>query len=147
MPMFCAHFLFLWFFLLPIKERLMFSLFPCFTSYYRGGKHVYADNAYVGLALPGETGSWEKESKVYLELVSPKLILSWVWIWCYWQGYQFWTQADTKGFFLINNIVPGDYNLYAWVPGFIGDYRYNVTINIKKGRIFFPNFLVASGQN
>jgi len=63
-------------------------------------------------------------------------------LWC-WQGYQFWTQADTKGFFLINNIVPGDYNLYAWVPGFIGDYRYNVTITVPKGRIFFPDFLVG----
>lgn len=37
--------------------------------------------------------------------------------------------------------MPGDYNLYAWVPGFIGDYRYNVTITIPKGRIFFPIFL------
>jgi len=56
----------------------MFFLFPCFTSYFRGGRLLYADNAYVGLALPGEAGSWQIESKVYLELASMKLILSWL---------------------------------------------------------------------
>lgn len=50
------------------------------------------------------------------------------------QGYQFWTRADSKGYFVINNIVPGDYNLYAWVPGFIGDYRLNTTITITPGK-------------
>ncbi|KAK7386694.1 hypothetical protein VNO78_27029 [Psophocarpus tetragonolobus] len=88
--------------------------------YFRGGKLLYANNAYVGLALPGDEGSWQIESK----------------------GYQFWTQADTKGFFLINNIVPGDYNLYAWVPGFIGDYRYNATITITQGGVIKLDSLV-----
>ncbi|XP_047173846.1 rhamnogalacturonate lyase-like [Vigna umbellata] len=104
----------------PSERGIVLGRLLVKDSYYRGGKVVYADNAYVGLALPGETGSWQKESK----------------------GYQFWTQADTKGFFLINNIVPGDYNLYAWVPGFIGDYRYNVTITIKKGGVITLDSLV-----
>ncbi|CAJ1931230.1 unnamed protein product [Sphenostylis stenocarpa] len=68
-----------------------------------------AHNAYVGLALPGDAGSWQKECK----------------------GYQFWTQSDRDGHFFIKNIVPGGYNLYAWVPGFIGDYIYPTKISIK----------------
>ncbi|CAK9213595.1 unnamed protein product [Sphagnum troendelagicum] len=62
-----------------------------------GGKY-----AFVGLANPGETGSWQTDSK----------------------GYQFWTQADTEGYFTINNIRTGVYDVYGWVPGVIGDYKY-----------------------
>ncbi|XP_028802803.1 probable rhamnogalacturonate lyase B [Neltuma alba] len=76
--------------------------------------------AYVGLALPGENGSWQRESK----------------------GYQFWTQADENGYFEIKSVIPGDYNLYAWVPGFIGDYRYNTTITIKRGGVIKLGSLV-----
>ncbi|XP_059436640.1 probable rhamnogalacturonate lyase B [Corylus avellana] len=68
-------------------------------------------SAYVGLAAPGEVGSWQRESK----------------------GYQFWTQADDEGHFVIKNIRPGCYNLYAWVPGVIGDYKYDTMITIKPG--------------
>ncbi|KAG9440129.1 hypothetical protein H6P81_020294 [Aristolochia fimbriata] len=67
-----------------------------------------AASAYVGLALPGEPGSWQRESK----------------------SYQFWVRTDADGYFSINNIRTGDYNLYAWVPGFIGDYKYEATLNI-----------------
>ncbi|KAK7252453.1 hypothetical protein RIF29_36399 [Crotalaria pallida] len=81
-----------------------------------------AINAYVGLALPGKAGSWQKESK----------------------GYQFWTQTDGKGYFVIKNIVPGEYNLYAWVPGFIGNYKYEATIIITPGRSITLNSLVYS---
>ncbi|XP_022991806.1 probable rhamnogalacturonate lyase B isoform X2 [Cucurbita maxima] len=70
-----------------------------------------ASNAFVGLALPGPVGSWQRESK----------------------GYQFWTQADSHGSFLINNVREGVYNLYAFVPGFIGDYKYEGNITIKAG--------------
>lgn len=42
-----------------------------------------------------------------------------------------------RGYFVINNVVPGDYNLYAWVPGYIGDYRYNATITITPGKISY----------
>ncbi|XP_021853082.2 probable rhamnogalacturonate lyase B isoform X2 [Spinacia oleracea] len=70
-----------------------------------------ARKAYVGLAAPGEVGSWQRESK----------------------GYQFWTRTDDGGHFTIENIRPGNYNLYALIPGFIGDYRYNDTLNISAG--------------
>ncbi|KAL1327454.1 hypothetical protein HN51_037503 [Arachis hypogaea] len=88
----------------------------------KGGRLQYANNAYVGLALPGDAGSWQKESK----------------------GYQFWTQADSKGYFAIKNVVPGDYNLYAWVPGFLGDYKYNSTIIITPGGVIKLDQLVYS---
>ncbi|XP_034892041.1 probable rhamnogalacturonate lyase B [Populus alba] len=48
-------------------------------------------------------------------------------------GYQFWTKTDEGGNFTINGIRPGDYNLYAWVPGFIGDYKFTSVININSG--------------
>lgn len=51
------------------------------------------------------------------------------------QGYQFWTRADDGGYFTINHIHAGDYNLYAWVHGFIGDYRCDALININQGII------------
>ncbi|KAF3327215.1 Rhamnogalacturonate lyase [Carex littledalei] len=69
------------------------------------------DFSYVGLALPGQPGSWQGECK----------------------GYQFWTRADVNGNFIINNIIPGNYNLYAWVPGFIGDFMNNATLSISAG--------------
>ncbi|RLM60827.1 hypothetical protein C2845_PM14G21280 [Panicum miliaceum] len=50
---------------------------------------LYASGAYVGLALPGEAGSWQRECK----------------------GYQFWCRADVDGSFYIRNIVTGNYNL------------------------------------
>ncbi|PKI73500.1 hypothetical protein CRG98_006081 [Punica granatum] len=78
---------------------------------YMSDGFISADGAYVGLALPGDFGSWQRECK----------------------GYQFWTQADKQGTFCIKNICPGDYNLYAWVPGFIGDYRNDAIISIASG--------------
>ncbi|XP_054789119.1 uncharacterized protein LOC129294686 isoform X2 [Prosopis cineraria] len=70
-----------------------------------------ANGAYVGLAPPGEAGSWQRECK----------------------DYQFWTRADENGFFAIKNVRPGDYNLYAWVPGFVGDYRFDDPMKIDSG--------------
>ncbi|KAL5559929.1 hypothetical protein UlMin_036140 [Ulmus minor] len=83
---------------------------------YISSNNIPGSGAYVGLAPPGEVGSWQTEGK----------------------GYQFWTKADECGNFSINNVRSGDYNLYAWVPGFIGDYRYEkkkkaVTVNITAG--------------
>ncbi|WVZ11500.1 hypothetical protein V8G54_016030 [Vigna mungo] len=72
-----------------------------------------AKSSYVGLALPGDAGSWQIESK----------------------GYQFWTQTDKDGSFSITNIVPGKYTLYAWVPGFIGNYKYQINVVITPGNI------------
>ncbi|XP_040371168.1 probable rhamnogalacturonate lyase B isoform X1 [Rosa chinensis] len=68
-------------------------------------------SAYVGLAAPGEVGSWQTESK----------------------GYQFWIRADKQSYFLIKDVRPGNYSLYAWVPGIVGDYKYGADITIKPG--------------
>lgn len=78
---------------------------------YISGDPLIASGAYVGLAPPGNAGSWQTECK----------------------HYQFWTRADENGFFSINNIRTGEYNLYAWVPGFIGDYRYEIVVTISSG--------------
>ncbi|KAL6180156.1 hypothetical protein ACLB2K_046823 [Fragaria x ananassa] len=73
--------------------------------------NILGDGAYVGLAPPGDVGSWQRDCK----------------------GYQFWTRADENGYYSIKNIREGNCNLYAWVPGFIGDYRCGVAINITPG--------------
>ncbi|RVW65685.1 Rhamnogalacturonate lyase [Vitis vinifera] len=78
---------------------------------YISDDYILASCAYVGLAPPGDVGSWQRECK----------------------DYQFWTQADLGGYFCINDIRPGDYNLYAWVPGFIGDYKLDAVITITPG--------------
>lgn len=49
------------------------------------------------------------------------------------QDYQFWSEADCMGDFSINNVRAGEYNLYAWVPGFLGDFRYHVPITVTPG--------------
>ncbi|XP_068649534.1 uncharacterized protein [Aristolochia californica] len=79
--------------------------------YLNGDAAVPAASAYVGLALPGDAGSWQTESK----------------------GYQFWTTADESGSFSIRNVRTGTYNLYGYVPGYIGDYRYSASITITAG--------------
>ncbi|URD72612.1 Rhamnogalacturonate lyase [Musa troglodytarum] len=73
--------------------------------------YVNGNAAFVGLASPGEAGSWQIESK----------------------GYQFWVRADVEGNFFIKNVRTGLYNLYAWVPGFIGDYKSSVNITVTSG--------------
>lgn len=78
---------------------------------YVSDENIAANGAYVGLAPPGNVGSWQRECK----------------------DYQFWSKADENGYFSINDIRPGDYNLYAWVPDFIGDYRYDSVITITAG--------------
>ncbi|XP_057533372.1 uncharacterized protein LOC130811194 isoform X3 [Amaranthus tricolor] len=69
---------------------------------------IPANGAYIGLASPNESKSWQLESK----------------------GYQFWTTTDEDGYYSISDIRPGDYNLYAWVPGFIGDYTFHDNISV-----------------
>ncbi|KAM7515833.1 hypothetical protein LguiA_005416 [Lonicera macranthoides] len=73
---------------------------------------ITANSAYVGLAAPGDVGSWQRENK----------------------GYQFWARADDQGYFLIKGVQEGNYSLYAWVPGFIGDYKYDSFVNIIGGK-------------
>ncbi|MQL82727.1 hypothetical protein Taro_015205 [Colocasia esculenta] len=77
----------------------------------KGDVEITAESAYVGLALPGQAGSWQRESK----------------------GYQFWTRTGPDGSFSIENICIGEYGLNAWVPGYIGDYLYDKTITITAG--------------
>ncbi|EEF35029.1 rhamnogalacturonate lyase B isoform X1 [Ricinus communis] len=78
---------------------------------YVSNECIPANGAYVGLAPPGDVGSWQTECK----------------------GYQFWTNADADGYFSISSVRSGEYNLYAWVPGFIGDYRNDCVIKITAG--------------
>ncbi|KAI4308656.1 hypothetical protein L6164_031711 [Bauhinia variegata] len=78
---------------------------------YISDDYIPAKGAYVGFAPPGDVGSWQRECK----------------------NYQFWSRADDDGYFSVANIHAGDYNIYAWVPGFIGDYRYDVVITITEG--------------
>ncbi|XP_057533373.1 uncharacterized protein LOC130811194 isoform X4 [Amaranthus tricolor] len=66
---------------------------------------IPANGAYIGLASPNESKSWQLESK-------------------------FWTTTDEDGYYSISDIRPGDYNLYAWVPGFIGDYTFHDNISV-----------------
>ncbi|KAG2555669.1 probable rhamnogalacturonate lyase B [Panicum virgatum] len=70
-----------------------------------------AGMAYVGLAAPGQPSSWATECK----------------------GYQFWTTADSCGSFTIGNVRAGVYNLYAWVPGVLGDYMYTCHVTVTPG--------------
>ncbi|KAK6125848.1 hypothetical protein DH2020_040416 [Rehmannia glutinosa] len=72
---------------------------------------LLAKFAYVGLAPPGDVGSWQDDAK----------------------GYQFWTRADENGYFTISGVRPDTYNLYAWVPGFIGDFRHDNDVIICSG--------------
>ncbi|PHU01178.1 hypothetical protein BC332_30965 [Capsicum chinense] len=78
---------------------------------YLSKENLPGKDAYVGLAAPGDAGSWQRENK----------------------GYQFWTTTDEDGYFVITNVRAGSYNLYGLVHGFIGDYKYEVVITITEG--------------
>ncbi|RWW65836.1 hypothetical protein BHE74_00026839 [Ensete ventricosum] len=52
-------------------------------------------------------------------------------------GYQFWVRADVNGNFFVKNVRTGVYNLYAWVPGFIGDYKSSINITVTSGYVEF----------
>ncbi|XP_048331249.2 rhamnogalacturonate lyase B [Ziziphus jujuba] len=78
---------------------------------YISNEDMSANSAYIGLAPQGEVGSWQRECK----------------------DYQFWSKTDENGYFSINDVRIGDYNLYAWVPGFIGDYRHDEIVTITSG--------------
>ncbi|KAB1200353.1 Rhamnogalacturonate lyase [Morella rubra] len=96
---------------LPADQRGTVTGQLLVSDRYINKRLMFGQSAYVGLAAPGEVGSWQRESK----------------------GYQFWTQADEQGHFLVENVLPGDYNLYAWVPGFLGDYKNDTMISIEPG--------------
>ncbi|KAG6403295.1 hypothetical protein SASPL_135512 [Salvia splendens] len=75
------------------------------------GAITLVNSTYLGLAQPGDVGSWQENTK----------------------GYQFWTQSDERGNFSIKGVRAGTYNLYAWVPGVIGDYKHHANITIRPG--------------
>ncbi|RLM69771.1 rhamnogalacturonate lyase-like [Panicum miliaceum] len=83
-------------------------------------KDMPAAMAYIGLAAPGQPGSWATESK----------------------GYQFWTRAASDGAFSIDNVREGVYNLYAFVPGILGDYCYSSPLTVASGRVMSVDDLV-----
>ncbi|XP_073128338.1 uncharacterized protein [Henckelia pumila] len=68
-------------------------------------------SAYIGLSAATAEGSWQTESK----------------------EYQFWTQTDVDGNFMIKNVIPGVYGLHGWVPGYIGDYLKEDRVTISAG--------------
>ncbi|XP_073314087.1 uncharacterized protein [Primulina huaijiensis] len=70
-----------------------------------------AKYAYIGLSAARTEGSWQTESK----------------------DYQFWTQTDVDGNFIIKNVIPGGYGLHGWVPGFIGDYLKEDLVTMSAG--------------
>ncbi|XP_055828892.1 probable rhamnogalacturonate lyase B isoform X2 [Solanum dulcamara] len=72
---------------------------------------VPASNGYIGLAPPGDVGSWQIENK----------------------GYQFWTKVDASGNFTIENVIFGTYNLYATISGIIGDYKHTYDVQVTSG--------------
>ena len=39
------------------------------------------------------------------------------------RGYQYWVKADAGGNFVISDVQPGTYSLFAWGPGEVGQYR------------------------
>ncbi|KAL0697532.1 hypothetical protein Bca4012_053654 [Brassica carinata] len=82
---------------------------------YISSEDIPANGSYVGLAAPGDVGSWQREYK----------------------GYQFWSKADEDGYFCINNVRSGRYNLYAFVPGFIGDYHNETVVDISPGELVY----------
>jgi rhamnogalacturonan endolyase len=65
-------------------------------------------NAWIGLAQPDAGGNWQFESK----------------------RYQYWVHPDGAGNFLIPNVRPGTFTLYAFTPGAVGEYSLgNVTVS------------------
>ncbi|KAL3527466.1 hypothetical protein ACH5RR_012122 [Cinchona calisaya] len=84
-----------------------------------------AKSAYVGLAPPGPLGSWHLDAK----------------------GYQFWTQTDDNGYFTITSVRPGKYNLYAWVPGILGDYKSEIDISLTPGEFNLGHLIFTPPRN
>lgn len=96
-----------------LKEEDRCSVFGRLLVYDRfaSAQAFPADSAYIGLAAPGEKGSWQSESK----------------------GYQFWTKTDSDGIFQIWHVHPGTYNIYGWVPNILGDYKNEIILNLSPG--------------
>jgi rhamnogalacturonan endolyase len=48
--------------------------------------------------------------------------------------YQYWSRADAKGRFRIANVRPGDYSLYAFNDGVLGDYVH-ADVHVEQGKV------------
>ncbi|KAF7829260.1 putative rhamnogalacturonate lyase B isoform X3 [Senna tora] len=125
----------------PFKQDLTSHVGPTclamFVSTHYAGEHV---------TMIFEEGETNKKvfGPVFVYLNSANSTTPDLWSDALRQGYQFWTRAEQDGNFAIKNVVPGDYNLYAWVPGFIGNYRYNANLTITPGGVIKLGSLVYS---
>jgi rhamnogalacturonan endolyase len=78
---------------------------------------AHAAGAWVGLAAPAYTGvnqetiEWQTDGK----------------------HYQYWSHADDSGRFEIHNAAPGDYTLYAYADGVLGEFS-KAGIHIAAGK-------------
>ena len=64
-------------------------------------------HAWVGVAQPDPKGNWQHDSK----------------------NYQYWVRTDSRGTVFIPNVRPGNYTLYVFATGAVGEYsRTNVTV-------------------
>jgi rhamnogalacturonan endolyase len=76
--------------------------------------HLTSANAWVGLAQPPPDGNWQFESK----------------------HYEYWVKAGIHGDFIIRNVRPGNYTLYAFTDGAVGEFlRQNVTVTTGKTKL------------
>ncbi|KAL6959560.1 rhamnogalacturonan endolyase [Sarracenia purpurea var. burkii] len=117
----------------PVKQDLTSHVGPTTLS-------MFFSTHYAGdsLAIKLQDGEpWKKvfgPVLVYLNSASPDEDAPTLWEDAKEQGYQFWSQADSEGYFSIEGVQPGNYSLYAWVPNIIGDYKYDAYLNITAGR-------------
>jgi rhamnogalacturonan endolyase len=73
-----------------------------------------AANAWVGVAQPDPGGNWQFESK----------------------RYQYWTRAAADGAFTISNVRTGNYTLYAFTNGVVGEFsKENVSVSARQGAL------------
>jgi rhamnogalacturonan endolyase len=75
--------------------------YPIARGSVSGRLHILGEsssNALMVLAQPGSYWQWQSE------------------------GYQFWTRAAADGSFTIPKVRPGNYTLYTYVPGIVGEY-------------------------
>lgn len=57
-------------FIPPSQRGTLFGRLLVQDSSIKGGRFLYASSAYVGLALPGPAGSWQRESKARIYILT-----------------------------------------------------------------------------
>jgi rhamnogalacturonan endolyase len=83
--------------------------YPLVRGAVAGRLHILGESADQALVVLAEPGSyWQTQS----------------------EGYQFWTRCLADGSFLLPKVRPGDYTLFAHVPGIVGEFELNnVTVS------------------